>query len=242
MKRMIFLIGVVMMTTLTGCSFYSFVAGSGTPITLQYSLSGFTCIQASQSFAVQVVPDASFSVTVTFDDNLAPYILVQTQGDSTLVLGLKQGYSYQNVHLSAVVHMPAISTLDGSGACGFQVDAGYSSAAPVSIALSGASTFACAGMTCGDVTVDVSGASSATLAGSAANETIIASGASRANLINCAGISANVTLSGASEAWVEVGRGDLVLSASGASTLYYGGSPALHLLDLSGASKIVQVY
>jgi hypothetical protein len=50
-----------------------------------------------------------------------------------------------------------------------------------------------------------------------------------------------VSLSGASEGWVDIGARPLDLSASGASTLYYGSSPALVARELSGGSRIVRV-
>ena len=96
-------------------------------------------------------------------------------------------------------------------------------------------------VTCGDLSIDISGASRLTCTGSAAAVTLNVSGASHVDVLNCTGTRADVHLSGASEAWVDVGTRPIDLSASGASTLYYGGSPALTVRDLSGASRVVRV-
>jgi hypothetical protein len=88
----------------------------------------------------------------------------------------------------------------------------------------------------------VSGASTLSARGTARTETVNVSGASSADLTACPAASARVSLSGASDCSVSVGSGPLTLSASGASTLYYTGSPALLTLELSGTSRVVRVY
>ncbi len=241
MKRSAFLVLAATAIFLSGCMYFPVVTGSGTPATAVYGVGGFSGIQASQSFKVRVIPDAAYSVSVTCDDNLTDYLVVQTSTSGTLRLSLAQGYSYQLVTLTAIVHMPVLTLLDGSGASSFDVRAGFSSARPLAISLSGASTANVAGLVCGDLGVDLSGASTATVTGSPATERLSADGASKADLMNCTGAGADVALDGASEAWVNVGAGAVSLHASGASTFYYGGAPSFTTCDLSGASRTVKV-
>ena len=241
MKRCVFVVLAAVAIILSGCSFLPVVTGSGTPRTAACSMKGFSGIQASQTFTVRVVPGPAWSVDVTCDDNLLPYIVVDTTQNGTLRLGLEEGYIYQFITVSAEVHMPSLAMLDASGASEFDVGAGFVSARPLSISLSGASTADVAGIVCGELSVDASGASSATVAGSVSMERVVASGASRADLLNCVAASADVTLSGASEAWVDTGSGVVSLSAGGASTLYYAGNPSFSFLDLSGTSRAVKV-
>jgi hypothetical protein len=241
MKRFVVPVLAAMALFLAGCAFFPAVTGSGTPTTASYGLAGFSGIQASQAFKVHVIPDSFFSVDVTCDDNLVRYLRVDTTSGGTLRLALEQGYNYRFITVSAEVHMPAVSMLDASGASDFDVEAGFASSAPLSISLSGASSATVAGIVCGDLTVDISGASTATLAGSAFSHRIMASGASNADLMSCSAPRADVTLSGASDAWVNVGSGLLSLSASGASTLYYAGTPVFSLYNLSGTSRTVKV-
>jgi len=149
-----------------------------------------------------VVPDTVFSVTVTSDDNLAPYLVVRREGSGSLLLGLAGGYNYVGVNLSAEVHMAAVGTIDASGASRVRLDPGLSSTDPFTVVLSGASAFDAPSITAEALSFD---------------------------------------LSGASEAWVDVGDKPVALSASGASTLYYGGTPWFISRDLSGASRTVKV-
>jgi hypothetical protein len=241
MRRIGFAVCCAIIAVLAGCSYFPLIVGSGDPVTLTFAITDFTAIQTSQSFTVRVVPDTAYSVSVSFDGNLADYLVVEKQGDRTLVIGLKDGYSYQLVTLSAVVHMPVITTLDASGASRFLVETGFPALSSLAIALSGASSCQASDVFCDSLSVDVSGASSVTLTGAADSISSVASGASQTCFSDCPTSLVDVDLSGASECWVYVPTGTIRASASGASTLYYYGSPSFSMQDLSGASAIISL-
>ena len=83
------------------------------PTTSMYGFSGYDRVTASQTFRVHVVPDLSYSVQVTCDTNIVPYLVIRQSG-SGIELGLQQGYNYIGVTATAVIHMPALS---GAGLC-----------------------------------------------------------------------------------------------------------------------------
>jgi hypothetical protein len=87
--------------------------------------------------------------------------------------------------------------------------------------------------------LDASGASQITLRGSAGVLTIEGSGASNLSLDDLPMAGLDLSLSGASRGAVNV-SGQLDLDISGASTLYYSGSPKLGRVDVTGASTLVQ--
>jgi hypothetical protein len=240
MKRIAFISCAVLVALLAGCSLLPPVSGSGTLTRSMYPAAGFTGIQASQAYQVRVVPDTVYSVTITCDSNMLRYLVVENTG-TTLRLDLVPGYNYLGVTLIAEVHMPTIMVISASGASTVRLDAGFATPQGLTIILSGASTCELASLLCGDLSLDLSGASQVNGTGSAAAISMHVSGASRANVLNCAGARASVNLSGASEAWVDVGARPLDVSASGASTLYFGGTPAMTTRDLSGGSRIVRV-
>ena len=241
MKRKALLLCAAFSLLLAACDLLPPITGSGTLSRSTYPAAGFSGVQASQSFLVRIVPDPVYSVNITCDDNITRYLIVEHDGTGTLRLALAPGYNYMGVTLIAEVHMPAVSAIDASGASTVNIDSGCTAPQGLRLVLSGASTCRLSNINCGDLSVDVSGASQFTGTGSAAAITLNVSGASHADVLNCAGTLATVSLSGASEAWVDVGTRPVNLSASGASTLYYGGSPALTVRDLSGASRIVRV-
>ena len=90
-----------------------------------------------------------------------------------------------------------------------------------------------------DGDLDVSGASQLTLRGSAKILELGASGASNLELNAFPMTGVDLVLSGASRAAVDVSE-RLDLELSGASTLYYAGSPHLGRVDVTGASTLVQ--
>jgi hypothetical protein len=241
MKRIVLLSCAALIVLLAGCSMMMRVMGSGTLTRSAYPAAGFSGIQASQTFLVRIVPDSVYSVNVTCDDNVLRYLIVENPGGGTLRLSLMSGYNYTGVTLVAEVHMPTLAGIDASGASTVKVDPGFPPVQAFRLTLSGASTCEIAQLAGGDLSMDLSGASKATVNGSAGAMTLNVSGASHADVLNCTGTRATVNLSGASEAWVDVGTHPIDLSASGASTLYYGGSPALVTRELSGGSRIVKV-
>ncbi len=240
-----------------GCSLYPPIDGSGFPKTTSYDSTGFVNLEVDHSFKVRIVPDTTFSVSVTCDDNIVPYLVVEL-GTDTLKLGLQRGYNYRQVILAAEVHMPALTGLSMSGASEARIEAGFISSQPLNVTLSGASTAEFADVGCGafttsvsgastftatsiassSFTATVSGASTVTASGSTNAESLKVSGASKTHLQGLAATQANVQLSGASESWVNVGSGQITLTATGGSSLYYVGSPTFVINELSGGSEI----
>ena len=240
-KTFVLLAAAGAVALLAGCSFlFPTVAGSRSLVSSSYGFTGYTRIMASQTFTVHVVPDTAYSIQVTCDDNIIPYLVVRQSG-TAIEVGLEQGFNYVGVTASAEVHMPALTGLDLSGASRAVVGPGFSSTAPLSLMVSGASSVDLKGVACGPMTVDISGASTLAAVGTASTETLLVSGASTADLRSCVETGADVSISGASQAYVNVGSGPISLSVSGASTLFYSGAPALHVRDISGASRLVQM-
>ncbi len=242
MRRLVVLVYAAVIPFLAACSFFPPVMGSGRMAVMSYTLTDFTKVAASQACTVRIVPDTSYSVKVTCDDNLLSYLDVRKDGSTTLHVGLDQSHSYMATTFRAEVHVPTLTGIELSGASQASVDSGFFSSLPVALTLSGASYAALQGISCAGISADVSGASSVSVIGSTAAETLVVSGASTADLTGCTATSGGAALSGASKAKMNVGAGSLSLSASGASVLYYTGSPQLYIQELSGGSSLVRVY
>jgi hypothetical protein len=240
MKRFIPVLCAAAVALLVGCDFFPLVQGSGYLTTSSYGFSGFSTISASQTCKVHVVPDTTYSVRVTCDDNLLPYLEVRNNGAGSVQIGLASGNNYHGITFNAEVHLPVLVGLDLSGASEARAEPGFSSTQPLEVIVSGASLVDIKGLTCSAVNADVSGASSLAVSGTAASQTLSVSGASTANLLACAATRTTAAVSGASEAWVNAS--EITVSASGASTLYYLGNPLIQTNTLSGASRLVKVY
>jgi hypothetical protein len=237
---------------LVGCG--GVVKGSGNLDTQTFDFTGFTRVDVGNDFEVKVVQSDSYSITIIADDNLFEYIQVSKEG-GTLKIGLKPFTNSWSSTLRAEITMPQLRGLDLSGATRGTVS-GFSSVENLDIDVSGASSLDMIGMSAGDVTFDISGASEVTgdiaagdanfkvsgasivqLQGSANDIVIDASGASRAELAALSVGNADVELSGASDGVVNI-NGKLDVDLSGASELSFIGEPAMGTIDISGASTI----
>ena len=209
--------------------------GSGNVITQTLPLSDFTKIVVGNSFKVTVKQADSFDVQIKADDNIVEHLDIRKSED-TLVIRLKSGKSTRSATLEAEVSLPQLTGFKLSGASKGTVQ-GFASQREFGADLSGASRLS-GDIKAGQTDVELSGASSVDLAGSSAGFTLRASGASSADLEDFAIDSAEVHLSGASTATLDVKDQIGPVRLSGASRLVYLGDPAFRDFHTSGASSI----
>jgi hypothetical protein len=232
-KAMVAILMAVLLASglLAGC--VGWVPGSGNVSTQEFNFSDFTRVEAGSAFQVEIAQSDTFSVSITADDSLFNHIQVSKEGE-TLRIGLKRAIpSFRT--LRAEITMPELYGLKLSGATRGTVQ-GFSSSHDFILDLSGASKVS-GDITAGDADFNVSGASTVQLQGSASDLAIAASGASRAELDNFPVDNADVTLSGASRATVNL-DGRLDADLSGASKLSYIGEPTMGDINTSGGSTL----
>ena len=221
---------------LAGCGLRT-ITGSGNVVTQEETITGFDKVDISHSFEVAISQGDTFKVVIRVDDNIVRYLRVVKVGN-TLRIGLKRNPpNVRSATLEAEVTMPELTGLDLSGASDVTIT-GFSSAQALVVDLSGSSHLQ-GDIKAGDVRFDLSGSSETILTGSAQNVRINASGSSEVDLADFSVVDANVDASAGSEVTVNP-SGRLDVDASGASHVYYLGSPTLGKTDTSGASSIEQ--
>jgi hypothetical protein len=190
------------------------ITGSGALVTRDYELEGFTELQISSAFDVELTQSSIYSVVITTDDNVADDVRVTLSG-SVLSIDLRPlTLSLGNVTLRAEISMPTLEGAELSGASRLE---GY--------------------IDTGDVRFEVSGASRLILEGEGGDLRLDASGASQVDLSDFRVDNADLEVSGASQATVYV-TGRLDAEASGASQVRYLGDPSLGRVESSGASSV----
>lgn len=243
---------IVPALSLSGCTYFGRVTGSGNIISKLYNFTDFTEIEVSNSFQIEVVPLDLYSVSISTYENLFDYVNISQSG-KTLKIGMKP-LRYTNANLKVTVTLPVLDRLNMSGAShgsarGFQstrslkLKASGASSLDIDIEggateinLSGASRLT-GRLLAEETTMEISGVSRVDLNGSTGNLTLKVSGASQANLPEFPLQSAEVMLSGASKSDIAL-NGKLDVSLSGASTLDYSGDPSLGKINISGASNL----
>lgn len=193
------LIAVVLVTlTLAACDtafFGNGEQGSGNLVTETRSVATFDRVEATSAISLDLVVDrdAAHSVVVTYDDNILDNVITRVSG-SVLIIELEGNLSLGgNADRVVEVVTPRLIALEASGASSVEVTG---SAPSLELVVSGASSIDLEELTLGDVNLDVSGASSVSLA---ANGTVGGS-VSGASSVAVSGnpISVDVDVSGAS--------------------------------------------
>lgn len=210
------------------------VRGSGDTVTVEVNATDFDEVSAGYAFEVDITQGDDYQVLVTVDQNLEEYLRVGKQG-SRLNIQLDPAYNYVNSTLRAEITMPTLVGLELSGACQGSID-GFDATDRFDVEISGASTLR-GDITTGDVTMNVSGASRAELEGSGQDLRLEASGASHVTMGDFTVRNADVEVSGASSAVVNV-SGRLDAEATGASSVRYRGDPELGNIQASGAGSV----
>lgn len=221
------------------CSLFG-IQGSGRMVESRFVLDDFTSVNAAYTCDVTISRGDSFSIIVTIDDNILPYLETYLSGN-TLHIDLQSGHYYNNINFKAVVTMPYISSLNLSGASEAVVR-DFENSGDFRVNISGASHGEIHFVSSQNILCEVSGASNLTVhsENSAGNVSIECSGASISDLRNITAHQGSVNISGASRAYVNL-SGRLKGTVSGASTLYYRGTPAGIDVNVSGASHLTRM-
>lgn len=215
------------------------IRGSGNVVTEEMALAGFTAVDLQNAFEADITQAESFSVSIRVDDNILELLDVTKVGD-TLRVRLKPGTRLRgDVTLEATITMPDLKGLSLGGAAKASVS-GFRATGQLEIDLSGASEVE-GDLEAGNISIEASGASRVTLEGSATEATIGGSGASKLELADFALDTAEVRLSGASEATVNVSDRIERVDVSGASRLRYLGDPTLGSVNVSGVSTLEKI-
>lgn len=255
------IITIMLVTTLTalallpGCT----TTGVGKVVTEEKDFTDFTYVDIEGTFEVEITQSDSFSVTIRADEDFYDYVAVAKEGD-TLRIYLNPRHTFtdftlQARALKATITMPALYGIQLAGASKGTIT-GFKSTRDFTLNVSGASSldledievddaeFEISGaskvtgsINATDMRFEISGASTVKLEGSAEDTIIDASGASEVDLAGLPLNDADVRLSGASEASLDV-RDRLDAALSAASRLYFLGNPTMGNVSVTGASTI----
>jgi hypothetical protein len=245
---------VITLVDVAGCQ--STVTGSGELATWNMAFTDFNRLEISSAFDVAVTRADAYSVSITIDEMLYSYLEVDQRGD-TLRIGLKPSYAYIDTTQRAVVNLPDLTRLELSDASIVTVS-GFSMSHGLDFELRNASELELGHTISGNCNFTLSDSSRVTgilemddgefrlndssdleLEGSADNIKIDGASSSDFILEDFAVLTADIELSAASHAVVNVSnRMDVNLSA--ASELEYIGSPLLGNLDMSADSELNQ--
>ena len=223
--------------------------------TKDFNYSGFDKVEVGGAFQVDIAYSDSFKISVYADD--FTHVDVE-QTDHKLVIK-RQGFDWLapfHQQPRATVTLPALSELSVSGASRVRFE-NFKSPNDLTLAVSGASQVEARSIAtgnlevkatgasrlegeikaAGNVNVEGTGASKIDLAGSGVSAVMKILGASKAELSRFPLQNADLDISGASKVTVNM-NGRLDANVSGASNLFWSGSPVMGNIQTSGASTL----
>jgi hypothetical protein len=211
------------------------VKGSGNIITENRNETGFSNIDVSGDIDVYIKQDSTSSVKVEADDNILEYIEVHTEG-STLEIYTENNIRLKPSHkIKVYVSNPEYKELQVSGASSIRSENEITSPDGLHVDISGASEGRLE-VNAPKVSVNLTGASNASIKGKTKDFEGGASGASKIRGFDLLSENADVDASGAShiEIYASV---KIDGQASGASSVDYKGN-AQSSVEKSGASSV----
>lgn len=102
-------------TSLSGCQNADYDRASENTTENVYDFSNFDGLDLSHAISVNVVQSESYKVVVSCNDKYLDDLRV-TQNNGTLKIKMTGWKSYRNLDLKAEIHLPALKTLQMSGA------------------------------------------------------------------------------------------------------------------------------
>lgn len=228
MKKTLVTLIIILVAAVSVCAAYAVVrdlsgslfskkglAGSGVIATQTFEIGPFTAVDASQNARVTLVK-GSGPVTVKADDNVMPYVRIETRSGE-LKIGLQGINSTRDITFEVTVPTDGnIRSLDASGAARIIAE-------PV--------------LTADEIEIESSGASKVVAMIDCRKAEIEASGAARAEIGGRIG-ECEAESSGAAKVKLVVETVACRLSASGAAHITASGSAHNAWIDASGASKV----
>ncbi len=130
------------------------ITGSGRPVTRTFAFADFDSLEIGNAFQAEITAADTYLVEVTVDDNLVEHLQVEQQGNPVKI-GLKPMTTAHNAEMQVHITLPALVSLDASGATSANLT-GFNSDKPTHLNASGASKVR-GDMETGDLTVDVTG-------------------------------------------------------------------------------------
>ena len=214
------------------------VKGDGNVTTETLPITDFKGVDVGGAIDLYLTQGDTYSVKVVTDQNLHQYIEVKKDGSVLRVHPTRNTNLDATGKIKVYVTAPSFASIEASGACTVTSETKLTSQAGIDVDLTGASK-AELDLNAPNVGIEASGASGVSLKGETKNLSVNGSGSSSIKAFELLSETADVDISGASDADVYASV-KLNGQSSGASTIRYKGN-AQATVDKSGAGTVKKV-
>lgn len=233
-KTISLFVAVFLLISLTSCWEDFSINGNGITKTETRWVSYFDEVQSSGSFIVEIVPGDEFSIEVTAESNLLPYIITDIDKDKLKIRSRSGHHLHNRRPMGILITMPDLKEVNLSGS-GY-IHTGYFEADRFNVRVSGSGEIQ-SGVSVRELNARISGSGKITLDGDAVETNIRISGSGKVISYDLLQQFCDVTISGSGDAYVNVEK-MLDVSISGSGDVLFVNTPEIHS-HISGSGKVI---
>ena len=230
----VLLASIVLLFATNSCLDEIFINGNGISKTESRNAEGFSEVVSSGDFNITVVPGNNYSVEVTAESNLLPYIETDVNG-STLKIRTRGIHSLrQNNPIEINITTPVLNGVSISGSGYIKTGSFMSNNFKISVSGSGdIDTKVSADV----IKANVSGSGTIYLEGDASTTDYVISGSGKIKSYNLEQTDCKATISGSGDVYVNASE-TINANISGSGRVYYVNHPVIHT-SISGSGSVV---
>lgn len=233
-KIQIFSALFVLLLGTSSCIDEMFIEGNGISRTETRDAEGFNEIASSGDFTVTVMPGDSYSVEVTAESNLLPYISTNVDGKKLKIRTTGIHSLLQNEPIEVYITTPALKGLALSGSGLIKTGSFLSTDFDISVSGSGDIDTK---ISCENINANVSGSGIIYLEGDAIASNFVVSGSGKIKSYHLEQEDCQAHISGSGDIYINANR-TLDARISGSGRVYYINNPAIHT-SISGSGDVV---
>ena len=218
----------------TSCFDDVFIEGNGISKTETRNAEGFDEISSSGDFMVTVTPGSEYSVEVTAESNLLPYIETNVNGSELKIRTRGVRSLRQNLPIVVNITCPELSGLELSGSGLITTGAYDSNRFKINVSGSGNIDTR---VNADQIKANISGSGIINLEGDALETEFVISGSGKIKAYNLDQDDCKATISGSGDMYISVYE-SLSANISGSGRVYYVGHPVIST-SISGSGNVV---
>jgi len=224
----------VLLLGTSSCLDEMFIDGNGISRTETRNAEGFNQITSNGDFNVTVMPGNSYSVEITAESNLLPYISTNVDGKTLKIRTTGIHSLRQSEPIEIFITTPVLNglSLSGSG----MIESGSFMSTEFNLSVSGSGDIKTK-ISTDKVKADVSGSGTIFIEGDAINSNFVISGSGKIKTYNLLQKQCQAVISGSGDMYVNASQ---LIDAriSGSGRVYFVSHPTLHT-SISGSGDVV---
>lgn len=233
-KFQILAASALLLFTTSSCLDELFIEGNGIQRTEQRSNEGFNEIASDGDYEVHITPGSTYSVQVTAESNLLPYISTHVDRNKLKIRTTGLHSLRETLPIEIYITTPSLKGVSVSGSGFIETGSFLSDDFYANVSGSGDIHIK---VNCNKIDTNISGSGSVSISGQTDHTRFVVSGSGKIKSYNLVQNDCDATISGSGDMFVNV-SGSIDAHISGSGKVYYINHPAIHT-SISGSGGVV---